>query len=196
MKKDSIISYDFWGTLCKSNPDFKNAQNELAKKLFNFDSIKFQTRKGVIKEAVDEAVEKYGFHFNRKKIYMDIFQTTSLSTIEEFIKKSDKLFLEFPPIQLIEMVPNISGVVSSNTVLIYGDIMYKVIRKYFEPVVCNFSDELGLSKPRKEMFRFKVGEVFAHVGDNPKTDGACEKEGIKFVHISEYNNFKSQLKYL
>ena len=195
MRVKKLCSYDFWGTLCKSNPDFKSAQNELAKKLFNFSEEKFQSRKTHIKQIIDSNVELYGLHYDRRKIYADIFQTTSFSTIDSFITESDKLFLQFPPIQQIEMLSEMTCVVSSNTVLIYNDVMYKVIRKYFGPVFCNFSDVLRLSKPRKEMFTFTEGKVLFHVGDNPKTDGACEDYGIKFIPIEKYNNFKSTFKH-
>jgi FMN phosphatase YigB (HAD superfamily) len=195
MKVKKLCSFDAWGTLIKGNPDFKSAQNELAKKLFNFSEDKFQTRKTNIKKIIDSNVESYGLHYDRRKIYAEIFQTTSFSTIDFFITESDKLFLEFPPIQINELVTGITSVISSNTVLIYGDTLYKVIRKYFGPVFCNFSDVLRLSKPRKEMFTFTEGKVLFHVGDNPKTDGACEHYGIKFIPIEKYSDFKSTFKY-
>jgi hypothetical protein len=168
----------------------------LAEKAFNISDVRFQARKSSIKRVVDSAVESTGLHFDRMKIYADIFQTTKYSAIEEFVKESDKLFLEFPPIKQIDMVEEFVPVISSNTVLVYGETLYKVIKKDFGGIECNFSDQIGFSKPDKNMFRFTKGAPKFHVGDNPITDGAAEKFGIQFIPIENYHQFKQYFKYL
>ena len=57
---------------------------------------------------------------------------------------------------------------------------------HFPMCQCNFSDIVGVSKPNGKMFTFKTNPKI-HIGDNPITDGACEKYGIKFININDAN---------
>jgi len=197
--KTITVSYDFWGTLFVSNPEYKTEQAKLAAKMFNIGAEAYLREKADKKRILDAAVESTGLHYNRLKIYSLILNTSKYGIIEEFIKKSDDLFLELPPKKINDFAPNAESVISSNTVLIYGDTLQKVINKEFGKTHCNFSDKIGFSKPNPEMFRFvglKASQPMFHVGDNLRTDGACVKSGIKFIPIEEYHEFKNYLKYL
>lgn len=197
--KSICISYDFWGTLFKSNPAFKAAQSKLAGEMFNMTPEVFIRQKSYKKIEIDTAVEATGLHFNRLKIYSRILNTSKYGLIESFIEKSNELFLLYPPQRINGLIENVNAVISSNTVLIYGDVLQKIVNKEFGRVHCNFSDKIGYSKPHPEMFRFvglKADQPMFHVGDNPRTDGACEKVGIKFIPVEEYSKFNEHLKYL
>lgn len=190
------ISYDVWGTLLKSNPDFKMHQSDLAHQFSGINPEDFLVMKDVIKKEFDTIVEQTGIQPDRVEAYRRIFPDLSIKEINSFIYYSDKLFLAYPP----ELIPDsrqlmwdylqegFTPVISSNTVFIHGDVLGKIIWEEFHIPMCqcNFSDILGVSKPNEKMFNFKIKPTM-HVGDNPITDGACEKFGIKFINIKDAN---------
>ena len=196
------VSFDFWGTLMISNPEFKKAQSKLVQEFTNLDEARWSETKNLAKKRLDELVEKTGIHPPRDNSYLMILQNLSLKERESFIKYSDELFLKYPPLKREPETDIVSILrekdyrvyISSNTVLIYGDVLSKVIFDNFGIIKknCNFSDEVGVSKPRKEMFDFKIRPDF-HIGDNLITDGASESFGIDHYHINKQQNFKTFL---
>lgn len=198
------ISFDFWGTLMVSNPEFKKAQTKLVQEFTSLSESRWFESKELAKKRLDQLVEKTGIHPPRNNTYMAILQNLSLKERESFIKYSDELFLKHPPI-LREPETDIVSIlrendyrvyISSNTVLIYGNVLSKVIFDNFGIIAknCNFSDEVGVSKPRKEMFNFEIKPSF-HIGDNIITDGASNLFGIEHYHINKQQNFKTFLGY-
>lgn len=191
MKK--VISLDFWDTLCKSNPRFKEEQFKIARQYIpglTFEQFKDKFR--AMKAFTNERVESTGIQPHRTECYKNMFPEWNQIIIDEFISYSDMLFLQYPPIAIPKMVETVekwkeSGnllYVASNTIFIHGEILSKVIFNLFGIVKsnCKFSDEVGLSKPSEAMFTFPHKPNF-HVGDNPVTDGACELYGIEFINV-------------
>ena len=198
------VSFDFWGTLMVSNPDFKKAQANLAKEFFNIDEQEFHNSKNNIKKQVDYLVESAGLQLERVILYRKLIPNLNIKDCENFIRYSDELFLKHPPI-LREPETDIISIlkekgyrvyISSNTVFIYGKTLSKVIFDNFGIIHknCKFSDETqGLvSKPSREMFDFEIKPDW-HIGDNLITDGASEEFGIKHYHINNKQNFKTFL---
>lgn len=196
------ISFDFWGTLMVSNPTFKKEQVKLAQEFTSLNETRWLLAKNSAKKELDDLVEKTGIHPPRMNTYTKLLSTFNLQEIKDFINYSNELFLKYPPL-LREPETDIVSIlrekdyrvyISSNTVLIYGDVLSKVIFDNFGIIRknCNFSDEVGVSKPRKEMFDFNIKPTW-HIGDNLITDGASENFGIKHYHINQQQNFKTFL---
>lgn len=201
MEKRSCC-FDVWGTLLISNPEFKKAQSKLVQEFTSLSEAQWFETKNLAKKRLDSIVETTGVHPSRESTYLKILPTLSIRERRDFIKYSDELFLKHPPL-LREPETDIVSIlrekdyrvyISSNTVLIYGDVLSKVIFDNFGIIKknCNFSDEVSVSKPRKEMFNFEIKPTW-HIGDNEITDGASENYGIKHYHINNQQTFKSFL---
>lgn len=200
-----FISFDLWGTLIISNPKFKLNQKKLIQKLKgNIDAAKWEYELKLIKNEFNNQVESKGIHFDRKQLYRLSLPTFSDKELEEFITRSDELFLVFPPklrensIDIINHLRSIgiACYICSNTVLIYSNVLETIVYNYFKISLldCNFSDVIGVSKPDARMFNFQNKPTY-HIGDNHVTDGACVNSGIKFYHINETQTFKTFLTY-
>lgn len=200
MESNKIICFDFWGTLMTSNPSFKAAQYSLAKEyLSDLTKEDWLERKSRNKKIADTLAETKGLHVSRNESYSDILGI-DIRRMNEFIHYSNELFLKHPPIinspfnSLLSMeLLRSKGYrlhVSSNTVLIHGDILSQVIFDNFGIVKsnCLFSDEVGFSKPNPLMWKFPKKPDF-HVGDNILTDGKSVEQGIPFVHVDKLFEF-------
>lgn len=191
-----IISLDFWGTLAKSNPKFKEEQYKIARQYSHDLSLEeFKSRFKLMKAFTDEKVETTGIHPSRNEALHVMFPDWSLKIIEEFIHYSEMLFLKYPPKAIPQMIEQVEKwknaghilYISSNTVFIHGETLSKVIFDLFGIVKsnCKFSDEVGLSKPEEDMWNFPYKPTH-HIGDNPKTDGICVEYGIEFIHVDTF----------
>jgi FMN phosphatase YigB (HAD superfamily) len=203
--KCEYISFDLWGTLIISNPEFKLNQKKLLLEINSkMDPIKWELDLKIIKNEFNFQVEHYGIHFDRKNIYERSLKEFSEKELADFITKSDELFLRFPPkvrdnsIDMINQLRSkgIKCYISSNTVLIYSNVLETIVYDYFKISAedCNFSDAIGVSKPDAKMFNYKNKPAY-HIGDNHVTDGACVNSGIEFYHINETQSFKTFLTY-
>lgn len=194
------ISFDVWGTLVKSNPQFKLEQYKLVKEYKDISWEDWTMKKIIVKTEADDMVERLGVHLDRMELYGKLLTDLSGKDKKDFINYSNELFLKFPPIlrepdcDLISILKerDYRIYISSNTVLIYGDVLGKIIYDNFGIIKknCNFSDQLGVSKPDGKMFQFPIKPDW-HIGDNIITDGTSEKFGIKHYHINEKQNFKT-----
>ena len=188
------ISLDFWGTLCVSNPHFRENQFKL---LCQFDdSITFDywlTQKTYYKKLADVEAQTKGGHIDRLGINKRIFPNWHTKDIEEFMLLSDDLFVKYPPFN--HLPPSFIDIarqagytiyVSSNTVFTSGAALSRVIFDKFgiPKSHCKFSDEVGKAKIDASMFEFDIKPTF-HIGDNPKTDGASERYGITFLDVTK-----------
>jgi putative hydrolase of the HAD superfamily len=190
------VSFDIWGTLLKSNPQFKEAQGRLVTSFTGKSPEEFLKLKSEMKKVLDKQVEEKGIQPDRFKNYKKLLPGLTLKELKAFIECSDKLFLKYPPQiyeegrKLLEHYRSLGYtiLISSNTVFIYGDTLGKVIWDTFEIPMknCNFSDIVGVSKPNASMFNFKVKPEF-HVGDNVITDGACKEVNINFINVNNAN---------
>ena len=188
------ISLDFWGTLCVSNPRFRENQFKLLRQFD--DSITFDywiNKKIYYKKLADAQAEHRGSHIDRLAINKHIFPHWNTKDIEEFMLLSDDLFVKYPPVNhlpssFIEEARQAGYLiyVSSNTVFTSGSALSRVIfDKFAIPKShCKFSDEVGKAKIDASMFDFEIKPTF-HIGDNPKTDGASERYGIKFLDVTK-----------
>lgn len=190
-----IISLDFWGTLAFSNLEFKKAQYVLIKNYIpDISFSEFIDKFKEVKLQVDAMVESTSRQPNRIKLYSEMFPNWSQVDILSFINYSNELFLKYPPILMKGTSAWIDGLreknyilyISSNTVFINGDVLSKFIFNELGIVHsnCNFSDELGVSKPNKLMFTQFPFKPDFHIGDNPLTDGKCLDYGIEFININ------------
>lgn len=188
-----VISLDFWDTLGRSNPTFKEEQFKIARQYEpSLTLSEFVARFKSTKEFTNNTVEATGCHPHRNELYRHMFPSWSQMIMQEFINYSDMLFLKYPPHPIPEMAKEVEKwkneghllYISSNTIFIHGDILSKVIFDLYGIVKsnCRFSDEVGFSKPHPAMFNFpKRPDI--HVGDNINTDGACTELGIEFLNV-------------
>lgn len=188
------ISFDFWGTLCESNPNFKQQQLILAQDLFKnitIDEIKSNYKR--CKSLSDTVVEEYGVHLDRTLMLSKIFDTHDFNLIDTYITESNKLFLDNPPFvinDISDIVQKHNCFVTSNTVLVYGDILSQIVYNNFglSPKNMIFSDKVNVSKPSVKIFLSHGVKLDYHLGDNLITDGSCEKIGINFMYLDKNNN--------
>ncbi|MEY2666508.1 MAG: Caulobacter phage CcrPW [Pseudomonadota bacterium] len=188
------ISLDFWGTLCVSNPQFRENQFKL---LRQFDhSITFDywlSQKIYYKKLADVEAETRGGQLDRLSLNKHIFPHWQTKDIEEFMLLSDDMFVQYPPFNYLS--PSFIDIarqagytlyISSNTVFTSGAALSRVIfDKFAIPKNhCKFSDEIGKAKIDASMFDFEIKPTF-HIGDNPKTDGASERYGITFLDVQK-----------
>lgn len=185
------VSFDCWGTLLESNPEYKEKQSQKSYDMFGIQSDIFIKNIKESKKYFDLFVEEHGLHIPRELIYNRAFPELSLEDIKQFIIESNKLFREYPPFikecldmsLMYDLVRKNEVYVTSNTVMIYSDVLKYIIQDCFSINVPRmfFSDVEGYSKPHKLIFRPFLDY---HIGDNHITDGACEEYGIKFLDIN------------
>lgn len=89
------------------------------------------------------------------------------------------------------------GFISDNSVE-EKEFMQEVLREhYVDYKGYVVSEKVGEKKPSKEIFRAFLdirnerGENFAYFGNNARVDQGCEKAGMKFVWVTQYNTFGS-----
>lgn len=213
------ISFDFWNTIVRPNPLFKEKRAKLIGTLFNHPFSKYE---------IDSAFSKIGKEYNAhqqagnsvippldllKSVLNEIKPNSNVNFIE-LHNQISILFLQYPPFiepsfyDIIDLI-NKKGKtcsITSNTAFISGS----VIVKYLEN--CNllncfsftiFSDEFGFGKPSSRIFdhlTIKVIECksivdktnILHIGDNLESDynGAMQSSLTAF-HLFDKNLFKN-----
>lgn len=208
MKNINTISFDLWGTLIKSNPQYSIERNILIKKYSNnkklTDEIITNTFKQV-KEDYNFIIEKYGAHFASSDIYhiiLDLLQIPN-SLHYNIMDDLDELFIKNPPTLYDEntlhtiiklYTSNIKLKLISNTLLIRGEILLKAlpfIELYFKDIT--FSDQIMYSKPHYYIFNnsysinkdMVINKEILHVGDNIITDIKGARDyGVSTLHIN------------
>lgn len=195
------VSFDLWGTLVKSNSDFSFHQEALVREFTEIENWKDSKRE--LKTLIAQN-EIRGIHTPRENVYKSFFKDFSLKELEDFINYSNELFLKYPPLtrepetDIISILRDrgIRCYISSNSTLIYGDVLSKLVYEKFGIIRknCRFSDEVKATKPDAKMFEFPIKPDF-HIGDNAITDGASVNFGIEHYHINEKQNFKTFLDY-
>ena len=193
------ISLDFWGTLCVSNPLFKENQFKLLNEFDESITLEYWlSKKKYYKKLADFEAENRGGQLERLMLNKLIFPNWTTKDIKQFMLLSDELFVEYPPINnlptlFIDKARQAGYVIyiSSNTVFTSGLALSRVIYDKFAipKVNCKFSDEIGKAKIDALMFDFEIKPKF-HIGDNPKTDGACELYGIRFLDVKELSLYE------
>ena len=191
------FSFDLWLTLIKSNTEFKSKRNLLFKDYFQVES-KIEKVNEVVRYydvLCNNINEKVGLNFDTFEIYYLILNAleVNLEKIEkskllDFYNETELLFMKFKP-ELI--YPNIHLLfkdikedgktinITSNTGFIRGLTLSKLLNfydlnNYFSFQI--YSDEVGFSKPNKEIFNLVFDSInkittiekkeILHIGDN------------------------------
>lgn len=212
MPSKPIITFDVWGTLIRSNPDFNKERIEY---IFNcqqclnlfpssIDDIKYRIERSkiVINKRIEENNE---YTFSPRQVYyqiapaidrVDLYDADREFCIDEvideiFIRKQPQLISKNTHKILEELNNRYVLGICSNTLLTKGKTILRAfenmgISKYFNYRYVKFSDEERCHKPNERMF---VKDAVAHIGDNPLADGACEKHftGMKYIQINTNN---------
>lgn len=195
------FSFDLWLTLIQPNPYYKQKRNRLVIAYFNIDTTP---------ELVDNIYSKYDKLFNTINeitggnldayemwlIFLDELgvdiRTVTPTVIDDFKRQTEQLFFENPPtlldkntISVFKTLKNKGNTLSllCNTAFTESGILRKLllqlgVSNYLDFLL--FSDEMGHSKPHRNVFEHLFREANAlkpllhteilHVGDNPIAD--------------------------
>ncbi|OJV22434.1 HAD family hydrolase [Dyadobacter sp. 50-39] len=222
MKYYKHYSFDLWLTLIKSNPNFKEKRT-----LFFYENYNFHKKPlnevGTIFRKVDlmcNAInEKTGKNIDSSEMYLMVISiindyTISFDDIDlDYIacKMQDLLFEYMPLIYcsetkaVLEYLKATKGntlSILSNTGFIPGKLLRSVLKHicidmYFDFQI--YSDEVGLSKPNKDIFKLMVNKItenrqillseIVHIGDNVRADViGANSLGIQSILINSNNN--------
>ncbi len=195
------LSFDLWLTLIKSNPEFKQKRNELFKDFFEIEQS-IEKISEVIRNydvLCNNMNEKTGLNIDTFEIYYLIlnalnvkFDEIGIEKLNQFYNEAELLFMKFKPVliypniqllfkQIVEQEKTIS--ILSNTAFIKGITLRKLmshyeLNNYFSFQI--YSDEVGFSKPNKDIFQLVYNEIKSfkliekkevlHIGDNKIAD--------------------------
>jgi len=187
--KIKAISFDLWGTLIKSNGEYKKQRAQYISTFCDLSVDEIITIIDNIKKDIDEGVEKFGFHYTTVDVYKMIHQQCNVQglTVAQLYENCSKMFILNPPTLFTgvkDMLKQLNErgyklYLSSNSLLIDGQYLSAVLEQfgilqYFTKTL--FSNELGLSKPNPEFFKYLhmctsvLKHEIIHVGDNMTTD--------------------------
>lgn len=209
------FSFDLWLTLIASNPKFKPKRDQLFKDFFSIEKSIEDVGK-VLRQfdiLANKISEITGVHFDANQIYclalkelkVDIEKISS-EELNLFQYEVEHLFIQNKPMlidpnikNLFQKIRNQNKTMSllSNTAFIRGKQLKNVLQdydlsSYFEFQI--YSDEIGFSKPNKEVFDVLFKEInkiktikkneIMHIGDNKIADynGAIDY-GFKAILI-------------
>ncbi|SNR87351.1 HAD family hydrolase [Flavobacterium sp. ov086] len=195
------FSFDLWLTLIRSNPEFKRKRNLLFKDFFEINASIEKVSEVVRYYDVlcNNINEKTGLNLSTYEIYYLILgalevdlASNGLERLAAFYDETEALFfnnkpeLIFPDIKLQfeEIVAEGKSInILSNTGFIKGKSLRKLISYYELADFISFqiySDEVGFSKPNKEIFQLVFDQVkeskkiekseVLHIGDNSIAD--------------------------
>ena len=187
-----IISFDFWGTIAKSNPAFKTNQAKLIPNISESD-----WRDEISKLKVEANATALQLGINAKLPSRANFYPIQDGKVKSSVMtKSLDLFKEYPPRSIGNTVRAIKSVmhlkstypelklgIVSNTLSIPGseikNYLFNTLGLRFD--FFNFSDEMNISKPNPRMFDTKFGKVDLHIGDEPNFDNC--REDVMFMDV-------------
>ncbi|TDO96617.1 HAD family hydrolase [Flavobacterium sp. 245] len=200
-EKYSHISFDLWLTLIKSNPEFKSKRNALLRDFFEIDSDIEKVNQVVRYYDVlcNNINEKTGLNLDTFEIYYLVLGALGLDIKEietkklgEFYLESEILFMKYKPDLIFsdtkKLMKEMTGAdktinILSNTAFIKGKTLKELLAYYELSEFFKFqiySDEVGFSKPNKEIFQLVHDEIkiykkiekkeILHVGDNKVAD--------------------------
>lgn len=200
-KNYNHFSFDLWLTLIRSNPEFKRKRNLLFKDFFEINASIEKVAEVVRYYDVlcNNINEKTGLNLTTYEIYYLILgalevdlASNGIERLAAFYDETEALFfnnkpeLIFPEIKLQfeEIVAEGKSInILSNTGFIKGKSLRKLITHYELSDFISFqiySDEVGFSKPNKEIFQLVFDQVqkskkiqkneVLHIGDNSIAD--------------------------
>jgi FMN phosphatase YigB (HAD superfamily) len=212
------VSFDFWNTIVRSNPRFKEKRAELIRTLFNN-----QFSKNEINSAFSIIGNKYNDHLQSGNVaifpldllksVLNIIQNSSVNVIELY-NQINNIFLAYPPFidssfyDIIDLIHKKGKTcsITSNTAFISGSVIVRFLENcnllhHFSFTI--FSDEFGFGKPCSKIFNQVHNELIKydaainrtnilHIGDNLEADynGAIQSSLTAF-HLLDNNLLKN-----
>lgn len=209
------VSFDAWGTLLKSNPEYKPKRNTLLRDIFGDfiqdDIIAFN------KSQFDIMVESTGYQpdyaFTMACIlgqYMHNVNRRNFNLkVKEFRYRNALLVARYPPepikgvyeiLSTLKDSPLTIGIIS-NTSFIEGNSLREVIGAMFPQTfsIMLFSSELGIAKPNPSLFvdtarAMKIPEnTILHIGDNLISDSGLGIVQSLNIEVHQIDNYKEQI---
>lgn len=212
--KFKLVSFDIWGTLLKSNPEFVNKRGKFFGEILNQDDL---VHLKFVKDEVDieldgkaETTGEDSDFYTRIKLMIQKLSKNPDDFTEGFFidarNRLNKIFLDNLPefinpntLELFKELKkrDIKIAFVSNTGFVHGDVM----RQAFSALgACEFvdyfifSNEVGVSKPHTGIYSklvedsgFLPGEIL-HIGDSVKADyDGAWKSGITSVLFDPFN---------
>ncbi len=221
MKIYKHYSFDLWMTLIRSNPAFKSKRTKFFYDHFN-NHEKTLEEVGIIFSQIDvmcNAInEKTGGNIDAEEMYLMVINTMNnyhypFQDIDLYAlyKEMEQLVFKYTPVFYSEETGDIlrrlkqeagdsTFSLLSNTAFIKGRTLRTVLQmieldNYFDFQL--YSDEIGMSKPNKELFKLMVNIIkekratpvslteIVHIGDNAKADSwGAEQVGISSILIN------------
>ncbi len=192
------FSFDFWDTIAFSNSSFKKERSQYISERLN-NNVSFLS--------VDSAFRRIGQRYNRlqeagngiipasdllSEVLIEIGASVSQEELQDICSDIESLFMDFPPLIDESFEDVLDAIVASgrtcsitsNTAFIPGKTIRQLLIReglYDKLSFCLFSDEVGFSKPSKEIYdqvhlsakslndNLKISEII-HFGDNEETD--------------------------
>ncbi len=209
MTKQQIkaISFDMWGTLLKSNPQYKIERAKIIQNLRPEYTLEYiESVFNDVKKDIDFNVEKFGLSFNSLDVYqtvcnildIDISCMTLQNLCENtFLQNMPTLYEDTNDILQLLYELDYELILASNTMFIQSNILRKVLQNlgiehYFDKLL--FSDELNVSKPnvlfyqQVHMEAQNIKKNIMHVGDNLITDIIGAKDyGFNYYQVHSNN---------
>lgn len=227
MMRYQHYSFDLWLTLIKSNPSFKKERAKFFHKNYNYKNKSLEEVQLAFRnvDSMCNAInEKTGGNIDAEEMYLMVIcmmndYSLSVDKIDtlELYQEMDRLLFKYLPqiycddtglvLNKIRQKVDITLNILSNTGFIKGRSLRKVLDQlglsnYFDFQI--YSDEVGMSKPNRQLFLTLLEKVNAikktnglppsiiHIGDNPIADIA----GAKAVGINSLLINSNQLSIL
>ena len=188
------ISFDFWGTIGKSNPNYSRERTEFLAKFFDVDTDTAKTTYTAVKSRIERAAEEtgndLGYSINIETLCSSFGNSTTLADRVRLSRDLVALFMKHPPVvdpalvvQLLRAKSmGLTLSIGSNTNMMPGRVIKEAVLNQLPFAFTVFSDEMGVAKPSLYFFRFVEGKARAvnprvtnpldivHIGDNPRCD--------------------------
>ncbi len=199
-------SFDLWGTLIKSNPEFKKERASFFHKHFNRNGKTLEEVIAIIREVdimcnyTNELIGKNidAFEMYAMVLYKLGYEIEKISDrdIQSIYHTLESMFERYPSViydNTIDVLKRMSESgctlsILSNTAFIRGHSLKKFIASSELANLFSFhiySDEIGISKPNKGAYLILINAVFELRKHNPVTTN-------EIIHIGD--NFNSDIK--
>lgn len=212
-----VVSFDIWGTLIDSNPEFKKQRNiEIAKYLKTI-NVKYSNLTieeitvivndvfNVLKKEYNHLAEELGLGFSTFDVFAKVALMLSCPGNFEMIKSiNDRLFLQYLPtvkdgvLEALSILKqnDVKIILASNTVFVSQRIIKEALNMLGINASAHLSSDIfEVSKPNikfyYEMYKYVNCPLTQaiHVGDNLGTDVVGpQKVGFNTYHVSKVYN--------